>query len=213
MPTRGLFITVEGIDGSGKTTQFNLIRQYLAERNIPYKAVREPGGTEIGEKIRELILDPANTGMTGITEMLLYAASRAQLVREVIEPSLKKGITVLCDRFTDSSLAYQGYGRGLSIETIEKLNEIAAFGIKPDITFLFDIHPQLVQGRMKENSDRIEKERFDFHKNVYNGYHQIAEKDPGRIKIIDCTKSIEEVFAEVKTYLDNILITRPDLFE
>lgn len=199
---RGFFITVEGTDGSGKTTQFNLMAAYLREKGFEVITIREPGGTPIGEKIRGLILDPENSEMEDMTELLLYTASRAQLSKEVIGPALDEGKLVLCDRFVDSSVAYQGYGRGLSAEFIFEINHIATGGLTPDLTFFFDLAPQYALKRIKGDSDRLEKQSMDFHKRVYEGYIRILERNPERVRRIDCTGTIDEVFEEVVKILD-----------
>lgn len=202
---KGLFITVEGTDGSGKTTQFRLIRDYLQEKGHDVVAVRDPGGTEIGEKIRGIILDPDNTEMAGRTELLLYTASRAQLVAQLIRPALEEGKVVVCDRFIDSNVAYQGYGRGLSPEFIFEINKTVTDSLCPDLTFFFDVDPEIAITRLQNAADRLEKESIDFHRRVYDGYCKIASENAGRVKRIDCTKSIEEVFENVKVYLDDII--------
>jgi len=202
----GLFITTEGTDGSGKTTQIRLMEAYLREKGYEVVVTREPGGTGIGEKIRSLILAPKNTEMSETTEMLLYASARAQLVNELIEPAIKAGRIVICDRFVDSSYAYQGFGRGIDLRTIEGINEVALNGIKPDLTFFFDIDPKtaLLRRIATTGADRIEKEAFDFHVRVYNGYRDLARIYTERIKTIDGNRSVEEIFEEVKGWLDRM---------
>ena len=199
---KGFFITVEGTDGSGKTTQFKLMANYLREKGFDVITIREPGGTPIGEKIRSIILDPENAEMKDMTELILYTASRAQLSKEVIEPALATGKLVLCDRFIDSSIAYQGYGRGLSIEFIKEINETATGRLLPDLTFFFDLAPEHALTRIKGDSDRLEKQSMDFHKRVYEGYLQIWKWNSERVKRIDCTGTINEVFNEVIRILD-----------
>lgn len=202
----GLFITTEGTDGSGKTTQIRLMEAYLREKGYEVVVTREPGGTGIGEKIRSLILAPENTEMSEATEMLLYASARAQLVNELIKPAIKAGRIVICDRFVDSSYAYQGFGRGIDLRTIEGINEVALNGIKPDLTFFFDIDPKaaLLRRIATTGADRIEKEAFDFHVRVYNGYRDLARIYTERIKTIDANRSVEEIFEEVKGWLDRM---------
>ena len=201
---KGLFITVEGTDGSGKSTQIENIKKYLVSKGYDVVTAREPGGTGIGEKIRDIVLDPENISMDIVTEILLYEAARAQIVKEVIKPALLKGKVVLCDRFTDSTLAYQGYGRNLDKDKIYKLNEIAAQGMVPDITFLFAISPEEAIKRKKKKfiPDRMEMEENEFRSRVYEGYMQIAHGEPERIKVIDAGGSVEEVFSEVRKFLD-----------
>ncbi len=203
---RGLFISVEGTDGSGKTTQIELMEKYLRTKGYDIVLTREPGGTNIGERIRSILLDTSSAEMTYTAEMLLYAAARAQLVSQVIKPSLKAGKIVICDRFIDSSYAYQGFGRGLDMEEIAQVNRSAIDGIMPDITFFFDISPgdALARRMASAEADRIEKEKLDFHMRVYSGYKKLALLYPERIKPIDSNRSIEEVHKEVCGYLDQI---------
>lgn len=203
---QGIFITVEGTDGSGKTTQIGFIKSYLEEKGYKVVLTREPGGTKIGEKIRNLILDVENTEMSRETEILLYASARAQLVSEVIEPAIEEGAIVICDRFVDSSYAYQGFGREADLKVITDVNRAALNGIMPDITFLFDISPEIALCRRLASTaaDRIEKEKMEFHKKVYSGYRKLASLYPDRIKSIDSNRNIEEISEEVKIYLDEL---------
>ena len=189
---RGLFITTEGTDGSGKTTQIKLLESYLKDKGFEIVVTREPGGTSIGEKIRSIILDPGNAEMSYITEMMLYASARAQLVNELIKPSLAQGKVVICDRFIDSSYVYQGFGRNIDIEIIEKVNSIALDGILPDITLFFDIDPSIaLERRIKSTgADRIEQEKMDFDYKVYEGYKNLVSKYPACIKAIESNRSI-----------------------
>ncbi len=204
---RGLFITVEGGDGSGKSTQLETIRRYLEEKGIPCIFTREPGGTPIGEKIREIILDPGNAEMDDWTEALLYAASRAQHVAQKIRPALEAGTTVVCDRFVDSSIAYQGFGRGLG-EGVAEVNAHAIRGLVPDITLFLDVDPQKAMERVgnRSSKDRLETEPDEFHRIVYEGYREIARRDAetgkGRFIIIDASKDIGCVTGEVREALD-----------
>ncbi len=204
---RGLFITVEGMDGCGKTTQLNNIVEHLEQQGYDVVTTREPGGTKLGEKIRELLLDTGNKDMNSTAELLLYAAARAQLVSSVIVPALKEGKTVVCDRFVDSSTAYQGFGRGLGVETVEEVNRRAVQGCMPDLTLFFDISPREVMLRKTraENGDRIETEAMEFHDSVYEGYLYTAGKDRDRVKVIDARKTVEEVFKESVYYLQEAL--------
>ena len=203
----GKFITIEGTDGAGKSTQIAMLVEFLKNKGIECVVTREPGGTKIGEKLREIVLDPENGEMTYVTEAMLYAASRAQHVEEKIIPALKEGKFVICDRFLDSSLVYQGYARGLETEMIEKINGYALCGIKPDITLFFDIHPEVGITRKKNmhDLDRIEQEKADFHQKVYNGYKTLAQKYPERIKSINAEKTIEEVHKQVVEEITKIL--------
>lgn len=204
---KGLFITVEGTDGSGKTTQIKLMEEFLKAAGNDVVLSREPGGTEISETIRNLILDPGNKDISPLTEMLLYAAARAQHVFQVIRPSLESGKCVICDRFVDSSYAYQGCGRGVDLKTVADVNRAAVDGVVPDITFFLDIDPRLaIERRIKSTgADRIEQEKMDFHMRVYEGYRKMAILYPDRIKTIDASKSIEEISLQIKTYLKEIL--------
>ncbi|HHW47800.1 MAG TPA: dTMP kinase [Clostridiaceae bacterium] len=204
---RGLFITVEGTDGSGKTTQIGLMKDYLERKGYSVVLTREPGGTYISEKIRAIILDPANSRMSAITEMILYAAARAQLVSEVIKPALESGRIVICDRFVDSSYAYQGFGRGIDLEVVESVNKAALDGAMPDITFFFDISPEIALNRRIEatGTDRIEREDMEFHMRVYNGYKQIALLNPERIRVIDSNRTVEEISKDVIGWIDRLL--------
>ena len=190
-----MFITFEGPDGSGKSTIIQKVYDYLIENNYDVIKTREPGGSPIAEKIRNLILDTENTEMGYRTEALLYAASRAQHVEETILPALNENKIVLCDRFLISSLAYQGVGRNLGIENVRKINEFAINGVFPDFVLFFDVDPITTLKRKSslDTADRLEKEGNNFHERVYNGYKQIlnSEKD---IEIIDATQSIEDVF-------------------
>lgn len=200
----GIFITVEGTDGSGKTTQIKLMDEYLRSKGHEVIITREPGGTKINEKIRSIILDPENQEMGMITETLLYASARAQLVSEVIKPALSEGKLVICDRFVDSSYVYQGFGRGLNLKLITEINRVALDGIAPDITFFFDISPDVALKRRIDSTgaDRIEKEKMEFHMRVYNGYIKLAMLYPDRIRTIDGKRSVEEIFEDVKGHID-----------
>lgn len=191
----GLFITLEGPDGSGKSTIIRLLGEYLQERNLDFIATREPGGTPIGEKIRDIILDTDNTSMGSETEALLYAASRGQHVHEKIIPALKEDKIVLCDRFVLSSLAYQGVGRELGIEKVKGINDFALRGVYPDLILFFHIDPEITLERKTQGlkGDRLEKEGNIFHNRVYNGYKEILRMYPENIKIIDARKPINKV--------------------
>jgi dTMP kinase len=204
---QGLFITVEGTDGSGKTTQIKMIESYLQEKGYAVIIAREPGGTKISEKIREIILDNENDEMSAITEMIMYAAARAQLVSEVIKPAIDSGKIVICDRFVDSSYVYQGCGRGIDLKEIVDVNRVALDGIEPDITFFFDISPKIALKRRREatGADRIEKEKMEFHMRVYEGYKKLALLYSDRIVAIESDREIEEIFEDVKEYIDELL--------
>ncbi|WP_027630174.1 dTMP kinase [Ruminiclostridium cellobioparum] len=203
---KGLFITFEGTDGSGKTTQIKLLEKYMQEKGCEVVLSREPGGTRISEIIRDLILDPRNKEIVPLTEMILYAASRAQHVAEVIEPAVENGKIVICDRYVDSSYAYQGGGRGMDLKIIADVNRIAVNGTVPDITFFLDIDPEIsVRRRINSTgADRIEQEKLDFHRRVYDGYKKLSILYPERIKTIDAAKSIEEISSQVRDYIDEL---------
>jgi len=203
---KGFFISFEGGDGSGKTTQIRLLKEYIAGRGVDVVTVREPGGVPVSEKIREIILDSRNTDMDNITEMLLYAASRAQLVSQVIIPALNYGKCVICDRFVDSSYVYQGIARGLGIDMIKTVNDIATRKLVPDITFFIDVEPENALKRRLNTTepDRLEREDISFHLRVYQGYIKIAEMYPDRIKRIDGSLKEEEVFLQIKRHIDHL---------
>jgi dTMP kinase len=192
------FISFEGVEGCGKTTQVRLLGEYLKTKNFNVLITEEPGGTKTGLKIREILLSPENR-MDPLTELLLYNSSRAQLIREVIYPALMQDIVVITDRFIDSTIAYQGYARGVDLRIINTLNEIVAPDLKPFITFLLDIDVEegLKRNRGKQKADRLELETLEFHNQVRRGYLQIAKQEPHRIKIIDASGSIEEVNRKV----------------
>ncbi len=202
--TRGLFITVEGMDGSGKSTQIINMQEYLSSLGCKVLLTREPGGTRISENIRSIILDAENTEMSDTTELLLYSASRAQLVEQVIRPSIEKNITIICDRYVDSFYAYQGFGRGFCLEMLEKITGYAINGIMPDITFFLDVAPEVALKRRiaATGSDRIESEVMDFHRKVYNGYRELAKRYPKRIKTIDASRPAQLVWADVRKQID-----------
>lgn len=195
---RGLFITLEGPDGSGKSTIIKLLGDYLKDKGIEFIMTREPGGTLIGEEIRNIVLDEKNTQMGFETEALLYAAARGQHVHEKILPSLEAGKLVLCERFMLSSLAYQGVGRGLGIENVKAINDFAIRGVYPDLILFFHVDPELTLERKIGHlgGDRLEQEGNDFHRNVYEGYMELLNMYPKNIKVIDATKSIEEVLKQ-----------------
>ncbi|WP_312653096.1 dTMP kinase [Aminipila sp.] len=202
---RGLFISIEGPDGSGKSTQIKLIKEFLNDIGMDAILTREPGGTVISEKIRQIILDKEHIEMDPMTEALLYAASRAQHVAEVIKPGLQSGKTVICDRFVDSSIAYQGYGRHLG-DAVRIINEYAVAGCMPDITFLLKVDPSVGKDRIKEEEqDRLENEKLDFHNTVFKGYLELEEIYKDRIIGIDATKNIDEISNQIVSHINNIL--------
>lgn len=194
----GLFITLEGPEGSGKTTA--ALKMVDTLKTLGYEVVytREPGGIEIAEQIRQVILDPKNTAMDAKTEALLYAASRRQHLVEKVMPALKEGKIVLCDRFVDSSLVYQGMGRGLGIDTVYQMNLFAIEDVMPDLTIFFDVKPEVGLARIAADSNRevnrLDMETIDFHHKVYNGYVEVAKHFPNRIVKVDASKDKDEVF-------------------
>lgn len=192
---KGIFITFEGCEGAGKSLQSKLLYEYLLSCNKDVLLIREPGGTAISEKIREIILDPAAKEMHPFTEVLLYAASRAQLVNEVIAPALSEGKIVLCDRYVDSSIAYQGYGRGLGYAAVNAVNSYATAGVVPHITFYISLEPEkgLLRNKKEGKTDRLEKEKLEFHKLVFHGYGEIADKYKNRYMIVDGELKIDEI--------------------
>lgn len=202
---KGIFITFEGIDGCGKSTQCELLKNYLNDAGKEFIFVREPGGTVIGERIREILLDKKNSQMTARTELLLFEAARAQITDEVIRPALEEGKTVICDRFFDSSSAYQGMARGMGMEFVSGLNMAATGGLAPDITFFFDISAEEAlerRGKRGEASDRIELAGLKFQEDVRRGYLELAKSSGGRIVTIDARLGIDEIFGQVKEALE-----------
>lgn len=205
---KGLFITFEGPDGSGKTTQILVLKEFLKQRGYEAILTREPGGTRISEKIRELILDKDYTEMDYMTEALLYAAARAQHVAEVIEPALESGKTVICDRFMDSSIVYQGYGRKLG-DSVRIINEYAVKGCLPDITFLIKVDPKIGKERIKaEEQDRLELEKIEYHNEVFKAYKELESLYPERIIGINGERGIQEISKEIEDHIVRILGTK-----
>ncbi|TYR78334.1 dTMP kinase [Priestia megaterium] len=208
--TRGSFITFEGPEGAGKTTIIQMIEQQLKAEGHDILLTREPGGIRIAEQIREVILNPSNKEMDGRTEALLYAAARRQHLVEKVVPALDSGKIVLCDRFIDSSLAYQGCARGLGIEEIFSINQFAIDNMMPNLTFYFDIDPKLGLERISKGRtheiNRLDLEKLDFHYKVREGYQQLLKKFPNRIQRIDANQPIEDVYKDVYTYLHSFLI-------
>jgi dTMP kinase len=202
---RGIFVTFEGIEGCGKTTQVELLKRYLEARGHEVVVTREPGGCFIGEKIRKILLDPENRGMTALTELLLYEASRAQHVADVIEPALEEGKTVISDRFYDASTAYQGYARGLGADRVNELNLVATGGLRPDLTIVLDLPASEGLRRLGRDLDRIESEALDFHEKVRNGYIEIAGNDPERVKVVSSAGDLDNTAAEITGIVDELL--------
>ena len=208
-----MFITFEGIEGSGKSTQILLLANTLKAKGISVVLTREPGGTPIGDQVRKVLLDPANVALDPTAELLLYAASRSQHLREVILPALAAGSIVLCDRFSDATLAYQGYGRGLDIEVIRSLDRIVTKGMRPDLTVLFDISAGAgvarAHGRNKvqglEAEARFENEEIAFHERVRQGYLALLKQEPDRICMVDAAPALEVVQTKVREIVDRKL--------
>ncbi len=204
---KGIFISIEGADGSGKTTQIQMLRQYFEKKGYDVIVTREPGGTKISEEIRSIILDEKHMNMSYITEMLLYAAARAQLVEQVIAPAKKEGKIIISDRFVDSSAVYQGIARGLGTEMVYNVNRYAIAACEPDITFLLDI--DAIEGisrkKNQKNLDRMEQETMEFHQMVADGYRSLAREHKERIYVIDASLPIEKIQEEILTRLQQIM--------
>ncbi len=202
---KGIFITFEGVEGSGKTTQIELLEKALEAKGLQVIKTQEPGGTKIGAMIRKILLDARNKEIDPMTELMLYSASRAQHIKEVITPAVKEGKIVLCDRFSDATVAYQGYGRGLDLEGIRKLDLLLTGGMKPSITIILDLDPEKgllrAKKRIEKNRSlkewRIEQEGLSFHKRVRQGYLKLAEEEPDRIKVIGADLPVEEVHKRI----------------
>ncbi|UQZ34210.1 dTMP kinase [Paenibacillus sp. PK3_47] len=210
MGREGFFITLEGGDGSGKTTVLGRVAAYLQNHSMPYLVTREPGGVEIAEKIRSIILNPAHTAMDARTEALLYAAARSQHLAEVVEPALKEGLTVLCDRFVDSSLVYQGHARGLGIEEVWSINRFAIGSRMPDLTFYLDVDPEVGLSRIAANGERevnrLDLESLAFHQKVREGYQLIVQSDPRRIVVLDANRPVHMVEQDIVRTLEERLL-------
>lgn len=203
MSSQGLFITVEGIDGCGKSTQARLIAAALEAAGHDVLRLREPGGVKISEQIREILLDPANAEMGDVCELLLYEAARAQLVHQVIRPALAAGKTVVCDRFYDSTTAYQAFADGLDRNMVSQANELAVDGCRPDLTLVFDlpVEDALRRRSGREAEDRLELKGLEFQERVAAGFRAVAADEPDRVKLIDAGESIAEVFSGVAAEL------------
>ena len=203
--SKGLFISIEGPDGSGKSTQIENIKQFFCDKGIDIVFTREPGGTAIGERIREIILDKNCSEMDYMTEAMLYAAARSQHVAQVIRPSLEEGKIVICDRFVDSSIAYQGYGRKLG-DAVAIINDFAIGKCLPDVTFLMKLDPRIGRRRIDaDKQDRLEMEQDDFHIAVFEGYLELEKKYKDRIVGIDASRSIEEIKVDIYKKLEELL--------
>jgi dTMP kinase len=208
-----LFITFEGPEGSGKTTQIELLSEYLEEKGYPVLATREPGGTNIGDQIRAILLDPQNTEMLPASEALLFSSARAQIVNQVIRPHLARGGIVLCDRYADSTLAYQGYGHGLDLETLHTITALATGGLKPDLTIYLDI--EVEEGLQRKFTahkagqaewNRLDQQEAAFHRRVREGYLQMAAREPDRWLVIDATQLVEAIQASIRAGVEAKLV-------
>ena len=206
---RGRFVSFEGIEGCGKTTQIALLSEVLTRRNVSHSVTREPGGTAVGEGIRKILLHSETIHLTAAAELLLFYASRSQNILEKIEPSLAQGDVVICDRFYHASLAYQGYGRGIPIDFIEKLTDLVCGDRRPDTTILLDIEPEIGLTRARarnrkraEDEGRFEMEDIRFYTKIRNGYLELAAREPQRIKIVKADRSIEDVHRDILQTLE-----------
>ena len=194
--SEGLFITFEGGDGCGKTTQIKLLDEYLRNKGFKTLLTREPGSKGLGVKLREILLN-YDGEVSSVAESFLFLADRAQHVDCIIKPALEAGVIVLCDRHTDSTVAYQGYGRGLDLEQIYRLNKIATSGLEPDLTIVLDVDVETSQKRVGAEKDRMESAGIDFFERVRNGFLEIAKQEPDRVKVVDSTQSIEEIHKQI----------------
>jgi len=212
MKKRGLFITFEGPEGSGKTTQARLLYEYLREQGYPAILTREPGGTRIGDQIRAILHDLSNTEMLPTTEILLFSASRAQIVGQVIKPALEAGKVVICDRYADSTMAYQGYGHRLDLKTLEFITHFATGGLKPDITFYLDIdveeglrRKRAAHERGEDEWTRLDQKEVEFHQRVREGYLKLAQAEPSRWVILDASEDVEAIQERIRNVVGKIL--------
>jgi len=205
-----MFLTLEGIEGSGKTTQINNIYRFLENKGHNCVITREPGGTKIGRKIRSILLDPENKGLEPMAELLLYFSDRVEHVKKLIKPALAEGKTVICDRYFDATLVYQGYARGLDIKLITRLHELVLEGLKPDITLLLDLSPetglsraweQIGNGSRSGDETRFEKEALSFHEKIRAGYLELARLEPQRFRVIDASQKKDSVQMEIEKVL------------
>lgn len=209
-----MFITLAGIEGSGKTTQIRKISEFLDEIGQKYVLTREPGGTDIGKRIRAILLDPESKGISSKAELLLYAADRAHHIDSVIRPALDAGKFVVCDRFMDCTTAFQGFGRGIDLSLIEKIHDIVLGGLLPDVTFLLDIDPEkglsramagIKSGERCVKESRFEQEAISFHKKVRDGYLFLAERAPSRFVVMDASKDINQIALEIRKAIEDRL--------
>ena len=209
MLKRGMFISLEGVEGCGKSTQAKLLAEHIAYLGYSFVLTREPGGTPIAERIREVLLEPRNTDMTDVTELLLYLASRSQHVNQLILPALAEGKVVICERFSDATFAYQGYARGFDLSDLERVNKMSTGGLEPDLTLLLDLKAEDGLSRKRSDDyipDRLESESIKFHNKVRKGYLAIARRFPQRVKVIDAEGTIAEVHHRVRKCVDQWLV-------
>lgn len=218
---KGLFITIEGPEGAGKSTQTAMLAEWLLHQGHSAITTREPGDGKIGGQIRQVILNPENKEMTAETEAFLYAADRAQHVEKVVKPALNNSLMVICDRYVDSHIAYQGYGRGLDLDFLRQLNQMATGGLMPDLTIFLDISAEKGLERVKAREkyamanhddsqaiDRMEQEKIDFHHRLCEGYHEIAKAEPNRVKVVDANRDIGAVKYEIQQIVSGLLLVR-----
>jgi dTMP kinase len=210
-------ITFEGIEGSGKSTQIKLVAEYLIKKKVPLVVTQEPSGTDIGRKIGDILFNREHSHLCAETEMFLFCAARAQQVREVIMPALEQGKVVLCDRFSDATYAYQGFGRGLNQEFIKLINDYSALLLKPDMTLLFDLPVEIGLQRATDRNNRLEKpsatdrferENVDFHRRIREGYLDILRKDPERFRLIDANRDVDVIQEEVRRHISDFINLR-----
>jgi len=207
---KGLFITFEGIDGCGKSTQRDLLARELERRGVDVLTTRDPGGTPIGEDIRKILVSDASVHIAPTTELLLYVAARAQLVAEFIKPALLAGRIVISDRYTDSTVAFQGHGRGLDLEMIDELNNFATAGLKPDLTIVFDLDPGTARVRVGSRPmggllGAFDEQHSEFHERMRQGYLKMADAEPSRVRVVNAAGSVEETHAQVLSIVVSIL--------
>lgn len=201
---KGYFITFEGADGCGKTTQIELLDKFLKEKGLKTLMTLEPGASDLGKDLRQILLHYEKP-VSDEAEMFMYLADRAQHAQMIIKPALEDKKIVLCDRYTDSTVAYQGYGREGDIEQINILNKIATKGLKSDLTILFDVESEIAQSRLGKTKDRLESQGMEFHKKVRKGYLELAKQDPKRIKVVDANRTIDEVWQDVQKIVEELL--------
>jgi dTMP kinase len=203
---KGVFITFEGCEGCGKSTQSRLLHKHLIDLKVPSLLTQEPGGTPLGERVRDLLKTTRDFSISPEAELLLFNACRAQLVRDVILPGLESGKAVICDRFDDSTTIYQGYGRGLDLSMIEGINRLATGGLRPDLTILLDMPPQAsLQRKSGRHTDRFEAEEISFHQKIREGYLELAGAEPGRWLVIEGSSDIQGIFQQIRPVVEKLL--------